>query len=212
MSEREIPYEAWMKASNLQELGDLTVRWLERKIKWHFSQLAEPNPETSEILDYLIQINSLGLVTEFSQPAKPLKNGCGQRACVSGFSNEDIAKKLAILNLYTDLIVLIFEPGWLFSKKSYGYEIPVTVVDYHPYTWCGSVTGYEIESYEGLLSDEAIIALTESWHIIAIDTKWGRRPYLWNNLIKILSGGIDSVNKYSIEPYPGHELDVDFVY
>lgn len=63
-----------------------------------------------------------------------------------------------------------------------------------------------------MLSDEALITLAESWHIIAIDTKWGRKSYLWNNLVEIVLGGSTSANKYSIEPHPRHELGVDFVY
>ena len=212
MPDFEITSEVWMKAKNLHDLGELTVQWLKGKLNSHFLQSAEPDLETSKIADHLIQINQLGLVTGFSQPAELLKNGSGQRACVAGFSDETIAKKLATLNLYTDLIVFVFEPGWLFSKKPYGYQVPITVEEYHPYTWCGSVSGDEMDEFEGLLGDEALISIAESWHIIAVDTNWGRKSYLWDNLVKTLSGSMDSTNKYSANPYPGHGLDVDFVY
>lgn len=212
MSDSEITTEDWMKAKNLYDLGELTAQWLEGKIRWHFSQPAKPDLETSEIADYLIQINRLGFVTDFSQPAAELRNGFGQRACVSGFSNKDTAKKLATLNLHTDLIVFIFKPERPSSMKVYGYQIPVTIENYHPFTWCGSVTGDEIESYEEMLGDEALTSIAESWYITAIDTKWGRKAYLWENLIETLSERKDPSNKYSVEPYPGHNLDVDYVY
>lgn len=214
MSDLEITNNVWSRAKSLQDLGELTVQWLEGKLKWHFSQFAEPDAETSEISGHLLQINRLGLLTEFSQPAEILNDGSGQRACISGFSDEATAKKLATLNLHTDLLVFIFEPGSLFSQKPYGYQIPVTVEEYHPFTWCGSVSGYEMESFEelGLLGTDALTSIAESWYVIAIDTKWGRKSYLWDNLVKTLSDNMDSNNKYSAKPYPEHGLDVDFVY
>ena len=210
----DIKENPWKKARNLQDLCNLTTQWLEGNINLHFSQYAKPDIETQEILDFLIQFNQLGILTDFSQPAQALENGNGQRACVSGFSNEVSAKKLAALNLSTDLIIFIFEPGWLYSKKAYGYSIPITVAEYHPFTWCGSVRGNEIDdfTYNKVLKDEAISSIVSSWHIVAIDLKWGRKAYLWDTLIKTLSKNTDSNNKYSVKPYPEHKLGVKFVY
>lgn len=213
MYDFETTNKVWSRAKSLKDLSELTVQWLEGKLECHFSQPSEPDEETSEISAYLIQINQLGLLTEFSQPAKKLNDGSGQRACISGFSDEANAKKLVKLNLHTDMLVFIFAPGSLSSQISYGYQIPVTVEEYHPFTWCGSVSGHEMESFEELqlLGTDALTSIVESWYVIAIDTKWGRKSYLWDNLVKTLSDKMDSNNKYFAKPYPNHGLDVDFV-
>lgn len=105
---------------------------------------------------------------------------------------------------------MIYELKLFIPNQRYGYSIPITIEEFHPFTWCGPVYGDLLSSFEDILSKDAISALSESWYVVAIDPQWGRKEYLWKTIVERLDNGPEE--NYSSEPYPGHELDVDFVY
>ncbi|MEI8133076.1 MAG: hypothetical protein WCG34_11635 [Leptolinea sp.] len=192
----------WSNAKSLSDLGELTSRWLTGEISTCPSQSAPPDCETGKIVKYLIAINKLGFVTDFSQPAGKFDNGYAQRACVSGFCSESHALAVAGLTLSTNLIVHAFPPN-----QSGGYQIPITIVDYHPFTWHGLHSPEDC--YEMVVNPDAINELLRSWYLIVIDPNWGRQQFLWTHTLKAM--GEDNC-LFDSRPSPDLNLDVDFVF
>lgn len=195
----------WSAAQSLSDLGELTTLWILGRIQSHpLSQDAPPDDETMKIRAALVRLNRQGFVTDFSQPGEKLKNGFAQRAAVSGFCPETIAKKLASTTLCSDLIALAYPPG-----ASGGCRIPITLDDYHPFTWLGS-SGFEDNRapFEGL-NRKALESLRQSWYVVLVDPRWGRRKYLWREALSALGTG---VGPFQPSPSPSLELETDFVY
>jgi hypothetical protein len=95
------------------------------------------------------------------------------------------------------------------SRES-GYQIPITIDDYHPFTWHGLFDPqYVFDSFAGTLHHEALRALRRAWYIIVIDPVWGRRRYLWQQIEEVMRQG---AAPFDIRPSPNLALDVDFVY
>jgi hypothetical protein len=117
---------AWTAARNLSDLGEMTAQWLLGRIEWSPFQHGPPDEETLRIRAPLVRLNRSGLFTEFSQPADKQDDGYAQRACVSGFCSENLAKTVAVVSHCTELIVLASPLGqWVQCK------IPITIEDYH---------------------------------------------------------------------------------
>ena len=182
----------------------MTARWLLGAVRKHPSYPALPDPETRRIIKPLVRLNRSGFITDFSQPAEPLQAGSAQRAAVSGFCPEPVALRLAAVTLLADLLVLVYPPN-----QGGGYQIPITLEDYRPFTWCGSFDpGEHIGELRGL-SRKAREALRRSWYAVAIDPKWGRKGHLWRHLLRAIQKG---TLPYDIAPAPGLGLDTDFVF
>ena len=114
---------SWKSAQSLKDLGELTARWLEGVDIEHPCYLGGgPDPETSPLVPDLVELNRSAFVTECSQPGRPMTNGSGQRAFLEGFCREDVARQVAELGFWTDLIVIAFPPG--FEEGRY---IPITI-------------------------------------------------------------------------------------
>lgn len=196
---------SWKNTRSLLDLCELTAAWLLGKIPDHISQMGSPDAETNKIRKYLICFNHAGFMTDFSQPGEPLRDGNAQRACLSGYCDENLAKTVTSLTLFTDLIVHAFPPG-----AGGGYQIPITIGDYHPFTWHGSYDpGTELPAYIGLLHREAITALQNAWYLIIIDPTWGRQRYLWMQVEKVMRHG---TGPFDTRPSPDLSLGVDFIY
>ena len=198
--------DIWAQANSLEDLGEATARWLEERISYHPCYGGDADPETASVVQHLALYNRGGLVTTFSQPAEtPSPQGFSQRACVEGYSREELAKKIATLALYTDLLVFIYPPNW-----QGGYQIPITLDEFHPFTWCGGTWGFEeLECFEKYCSPTAVEQLKSSWKTVVIDLQWGRIDHLWNHLSDIFTNRVDE--RFSVIPSdPG--LGTDFVF
>jgi hypothetical protein len=133
------------------------------------------------------------------------EEGFAQRACVEAYACERLAKRLAALGLYTDLLVLIFP-----ADVSWGYQIPITLSEFQPFTWCGSNGGQqELESLKEYLSEDAMDSLSSAWKVIIIDLQWGREDYLWKHVHEALTKPPDK--PFSVVPYD-EGLGTDFVF
>jgi hypothetical protein len=196
----------WLEAKTLEELGELTARWVEGTLPYYPFYGDAVDPETEPLRERLVHFNRNGLVTTFSQPAEPLdEEGFAQRACVEAYAREGLAKRLAALGLYTDLLVLIFP-----ADVSWGYRIPITLSEFRPFTWCGSNGGREeLESLKGYLSADAADSLSSAWQVIIIDLQWGREDYLWDHVYEALTKPPD--RPFSVAPYD-EGLGTDFVF
>jgi hypothetical protein len=196
----------WLEASSFEDIGELTALWIEGKISYHPFQCGGIDSETIPLAKTLAEFNRKGYITAFSQPAEPLTaDGYGQRAAVDGYAQEELAKKLAALTLYTELLVIALPP-----RVEWGYAVPITLDEFHPHTWTGHSSGtHEIE----FLLDEGIIlgasTLINAWQVCIIDLQWGRKDYLWDKVLKVINNDDDRLNQYDVTPL---DLEVDFYY
>jgi hypothetical protein len=56
---------------------------------------------------------------------------------------------------------------------------------------------------------KAIDSLCSAWQVTIIDPKWGRKQYLWRQLLRVIADGASS---FDASPAPNLGLDTDFVY
>lgn len=196
---------SWENAGSLADLGRVTAAWLRGEVDDHPCCGGGPDPETSAILPDLLLLNQRGFVTTFSQPGESIDAGNGQRAAVEGFAEETLARALGSLTLSTDLLVFIYEP---FGVG--GYQVPITIVDFHPFTWCGSSSGPDdLHSFAEFFSPAGIHALSTAWRVVAIDPRWGRSRYLWRHLCRVTHSRKN--DRWDITPSVELELDTDLV-
>jgi len=205
-SESDAGQQAWRRARTLEDLGELTARWCEGTLRYMPTDAPEPYEETEPIREVLASINRSGLMTTFSQPGEPLDNeGYAQRACVEGYATEATARRLGTLALWTELLMHVFPP----SRYQGGYQVPVTIAEFRPFTWVGGYFGQsELEYYAEDLSREALTELSEAWTVTIIDPVWGREDYLWEHVSTVLEGRSPET-RFSVEPYDTG-LDFDF--
>jgi len=197
---------SWSTAESLREFGLLTARWLLGKDAEYPLYGGPPDPETAEILRDLLVLNRRGLVSLFSQPAEPIASGgSGQRSAFEGLAEEQLARRVAALTLYTDLLVFLYEPC-----ATGGYQVPISTWEYHPYTWCGASFGEEnIEPLVEISSIAGKLALLGAWRVVVIDPKWGRKRLLWNSLRKVTHPRFQA--SWLISPSPDLGLEADLV-
>ena len=203
----DVARQAWKEARTLEGLGELTARWCEGTLRYMPGDDDEPYEEKGPIREVLASINRSGFVTTTSQPGEPMDDGSAQRAAVEGYAREDTAKRMAALGLWTDLLVFAFPPG----DYAWGYQVPITVEEYRPFTWLGSLQGHvEIESYVEDYSREALSEVARAWKVTIVDPQWGRGPYLWDNVLSTLEGRSPDP-RFSVEPYHT-DLGTNFVF
>ena len=134
---------SWETAKSFKDLGELTARWLEgAEIEHPGYAGGGADPETLPLIPDLVELNRSAFVTGCSQPGQPMTNGSGQRAFVEGFCREDVARHIAALGLWTDLIVIAFPPGFEVARS-----IPITIDNYRPYLWGGQHGSEVFEPY-----------------------------------------------------------------
>ena len=187
---------AWGKAKTLGGLG------------YHPCYAGPPDQETTAISGVLAECNRLGLLTYESQPGIPLdEHGCGQRTAVFGFASQETAVQVEALTLHTDLIVLAFPVG-----QERGCQIPVTVDEFHPFTWFGVAPSFdELACFAEVCHGTALSALAQAWYVCVVDPQWGREDYLWEHLLHVLREPGSANGEFVAAPSPGLNLDVDFV-
>ena len=168
---------SWKTAKSLEDLGELTNRWLESAEAEHPCSEGGPDTETSLLVADLVALNRSAFVTDFSQPGEPMDDGSGQRAAVSGFCREDVARRVGALGLWTDLIVIAFPPGC-----EGGHYVPITINGHRPVTWSGRHNLEVFEQYAESCGAEAVDELRNGWTVEIIDPQWGRDRYLWAHM------------------------------
>ncbi len=199
--------ELWKNAKTLPEIGELTTRWIQGTLPLHPCYGDSPDEETESIQKYLINFNQNGLITTFSQPAENLdEEGYAQRAALEGFAEENTAKKIAALGLYTDLLVFIYPPG-----IEWGYQIPVSLQEFRPFTWVGTSWGLEdFKCFIEYCSKEAMESLKASWQVVVIDLQWGREDHLWPLVNTALTQPLDK--PFNVNSAHANEGEEEFIY
>lgn len=143
-------------------------------------------------------------MTDFSQPGEPYRDGNAQRARVSGFCEEEMARAIYTLTMSTNLIVHAFPPD-----SGGGHHIPITVEDHHPFAWHGSYDKEVVEPFGKALGPMGLSALREAWYVIVIDPTWGRQRYLWRHVEEVINEG---GAPFDSRPSSELNLDMDFYY
>jgi len=163
----------WATARTLDQLGELTARWLEGTVAEHANGHDVPDEETAPLVPTLIAINRAGVFTDFSQPGQPWDDGSAQRAALTGWCNEETRSRLAAVIGPTELILLA-------EQGVSGVQIPVTYDVGEPFTWVGGAldADYLPDSYPEVHPD-GIAAMAVNWHVTVIDPVWGRSDLLW---------------------------------
>lgn len=169
----------WRFARTLRDLGIFTALWLEGDITHLPAYYGDaPDPETTPLIGHLAAYNRAGFLTTDSQPGQPLQDGHGQRAWVSGFSDEGTCDKIRAACLGTDLIVIYTPPNC-----GNATQIVVTIDDHAEHTWAGgSLDEANIEHHYRQDCPLALDALKSAWQIDVIDPVWGRNDLLWATL------------------------------
>jgi hypothetical protein len=204
--------EEWAHAKTLDDLGELMARWIEGALQYRPAYYGgEPAPETDPLRETLAAYNRRGFVTTDSQPSIRINaKGFGQRAWVSGYSNEDLARRLGALGLWTDLLVFLFPPG----DYLWGYGVPVTIEEFRPFTWVGRYLGnaYRQEYWAKDCSREALLALMRAWEVHIIDPRWGREAYLWEHVSAVLLEDGPVTDKPFSVTLTDPDRDTDFIF
>jgi hypothetical protein len=175
--ESERDAHVWAAARTLDEMGELTARWLEGTVAFCPSQPCDgPDWETTDLVPVLAGFNRSGLVTTGSQPGEEVLGGCGQRAWVDGVCSEAVADRLVVAGLMSDLVVLAYRPGSVGESV-----IPVTISGLAPVTQVGGASSAEI--IDGAFEDvhaDGRAELRSAWQVTVIDPRWGRNDLLWD--------------------------------
>jgi len=185
----------WQAATSLNEVGELTAKWIEGTLPFYPLDGSETiYDEGLPLRETLAFYNRNGFITTFSQPAEELdEEGFAQRACVEGFANEEVSKKLETISLSTSLLVFIFD-----NDFNEGYRIPITLGSFRPFTWCGDFSkNHYLEIFETVLSENALYEIELSTQVVIIDLQWGRKDFLWEQITKVLNSDFDK--QYAIK-------------
>jgi hypothetical protein len=92
----------------------------------------------------------------------------------------------------------------------YGYQIPISLSEFKPYTWSGSGIDFDYQLQEfGTPNDELTEIISNSWQVCIIDLQWGRKNLLWEMVTNVLKDNYDK--RYSSVPYD-EGLETDFVF
>ncbi|MCM3884164.1 hypothetical protein [Frankia sp. R82] len=178
----------WRSATSLDDLGELTARWLLGDIPAIPGQAGRPDLETAEIRDALVTLNRGGLVTTMSQP-QAAGTGWRQRAAVTGLASADVARRLETACRRAGLGVGVVSPGerhrWHrdSSRAATVGEIRGSV----------SVLVGAVESTHALrllwgphLSRSGLAVVLGACEVFAYDPEWTRSGLLWDTLTRAI--------------------------
>lgn len=172
----------WRTARTLEDLGELTARWLEGSVTYLPAYYSTgPAEETGPLVPTLATLNRAGYFTTDSQPGDPLTGGYGQRAFVTGFCDEALLARIETLILGTDLIAVTTPPGC-----DNPTQITVTIDGDSPFTWTGSSLDEDnIRHYYSADCPDAVHTLLNAWQVAVLDPVWGREDLLWGRLDRL---------------------------
>ena len=178
----------WKNARSFADLQRLSVAFIRGERAEHFAHSGPLDAESLPLQSFLLSLNLAGFVSECSQPGVAMDaKGCGQRAFLTGFTDEGTARRLQAMTLYTDLMVFVVPPG-----TQAGNRVPVSVQDYGASTWVGDFGPRDLAAFADGLGGAALQSLADCWFVTVIDPHWGREAYLWDNAVAAV-GPVGSV-------------------
>jgi hypothetical protein len=178
----------WRRASTLDDLGELTARWLERSLESHPGvQLGcGPDPETAPYIEILAAVNRAGFVTIASQPGLAEERGVDgalwqQRAAVEGFVLDPrVLRRVTDLAESAGLDVLVNEPAVHAGRIRYRDGIAVTTRDGRTHTVFGAPLGArDLDLCWSGCSTTAFTAVMGACQVTLVDPAWANTETLW---------------------------------
>lgn len=196
MTERDEPDEMspedaarWHGARTLGDLGELAALWLEGEIASMPGTFGRPDSETTPLVPVLAAVNRSGFYTWQSQPGVLRnKNGCPQRADISGFASGETFARLMAAVAGADLVVAAARG----LEEDWGMLLVITpgAPGEEDTKDGGSQSREALEaSYIPPCHPDAVRALRDAWQITLIDPVWGRNDQLWPLLEKFAGRG-----------------------
>jgi hypothetical protein len=179
---RRSDWERWAACRTMDDLADMTVAWLHGEVQETPDNLAPPAAETIELIPALTAANRAGYLTECSQPGRPLTNGNGQRAAVSGYATD--ATREALAGLASDAGLMISVMRASAKRTRYTCRTLVTVSGGEERTWFGAQLSLVDLRWDYEICPEAAEAVCKAWQVTIIDPEWGRNDVLWPMLEK----------------------------
>lgn len=183
----------WRRVECLEDVGELTARWLEGDIGTCPGYYGRPDEETEELIPTLAALNRSGFVTIGSQPGKGPTRGAWeepemrwwwQRAAVDGLAQPEIADRIQEASAASGLLVVRHErAGW---RRSWDDAVTVTASgpDETPEPGFQAVehtsfgTHLSRRDLSTCLGDASVYA-GDVPQVTVIDPQWCRNSLLW---------------------------------
>lgn len=197
----------WREVEDLDDIGELTARWLEGDIETHPGYYGRPDLETEELIPTLANLNRSGYITTGSQPGIGPIQGYDdrwwwQRAAVDGFARPETADRIWDGADQTGLVVVEHDrAGW---RTSWADSVVVTAsgpdntrdepcegrsrVHTHFGTHLSRRTMLG-EVFGG--TTRAPRMLYNTPQVTVVDPQWGRNELLWPTLTDSLTRSRD---------------------
>lgn len=177
-SERKL----WRSARTVQDLADLTARWLEGDIGSQpgYAPRYGPDRETAELIGTLAACNRAGYLTTGSQPGL-IDEYTQQRAAVEGFTADmRLLRRLEALAKATGLLTVVH----LASVPGTSVDgFTVTIDQGEPFTWFGRHLDSDLLTWLWRDCDPAAVnAVLASYQVTLVDPECGRNDLLWSVL------------------------------
>lgn len=188
----------WSTARTLNEIGELTARWLEGAEPHQPGYDGGPHPETTSLIPLLAAANRAGFVTQFSQPggrwSRRLLSVWEQRAAVSGFCTQETWRQLFVHQTSPPLehppprtlVSIAARPGASDDQERVAM-IRTGRIRRHPQILAGDALPPDElrELYTELgpvyLSEDGLAALTSAYQVTLYDSQWGNaNGELWS--------------------------------
>jgi hypothetical protein len=197
----------WLDARTLQDLADLTARWLEGDIPVQPGYCGRPDGETAELVSTLAAVNRAGFLTWDSQPGYAGLGYDGvwweQRAAVQGFAGADIAAEIANRAWAANLVAILDVVRNPATESTYDHTVPVsrrlqeTTCSYGAHLSTADLLGTDLY---GELHPDAVFAVARAWQVTILDPMWGRNDRLWPMLDACGSGSPKPAGPVSLWP------------
>jgi hypothetical protein len=185
----------WRSARTLDDLGQLTARWLRGELPTALAYGGPADDETSEIRDVLVAFNEAGWLTEFSQPGHDWVTGwdgetqCRQRAAVTFLVDDDGAAVLAAEALRAGLWLdarLAPSVGFVEDLRARYGRLPVSEArGPDGVAWMSAGVGFVYPRshwrWIGRTWRSRRIGrlLAGAWQVTVVDLEWGEPDRLW---------------------------------
>ncbi len=173
----------WRQARCLEDVAELTARWLEGSVRVSPSYGGRPHAETQELMPLLVDLNRAGVLTSQSQPGYVGEGADGarweQRAGLEGFCHEDLAESLVRTASAMGMYVTAYDRSGRLWDDHMLDELIVTTRDGEPHTAFGRWQGvHDLEVDYGRLHQRVVRDLRDSCQIAVVDPQWGRTGVL----------------------------------
>jgi hypothetical protein len=170
--------QRWSQPLTLQQLAELTARWLEGD-GWSPWNTGSPPDSRDRDAHPAFSFDEPVWVRDDFLPARRRRSLGAQRAAVDGLCAEDVAGRLAGLSLNADLVVITHYPG-----VEATYEIPISLNESRTFTVCAGASPPD-SLWDGM-HPETVREIAAACQVTAIDPQWGREDKLWAAVIDAL--------------------------